>query len=309
MSAMETSSSLQPTRPQASDDGGLRDETSTGGALPNLLVIGAQKAGTTSLHRYLDLHPEISMSRPKELSFFMLHPEPSDEDLEWYKQHFPANVRVRGEASPNYTCYPQVSGIPARVHRLIPDARLIYMVRDPTERAVSSYLHSCAMGDEARPIADALDDPSTWYVSRSLYYAQLEKYLPYFRREQLLVVAQESLLGSRAETMRRIFRFLGVDDSFWSPGFEQMWEVSSGKGRKYRLAYRASRRIAGPEFWGRLPTRVRWLGERLVYRPQDGAPSRPDLDEALRERLAERFREDVQKLRELTGQDFAHWSI
>ncbi len=81
------------------------------------------------------------------------------------------------------------------------------------------------------------------------------------------------------------------------------------KGRKYRLAYRASRRVAGPEFWGRLPTRVRWLGERLVYRPRAGATSRPDLDEALRERLAERFREDVRKLRELTGQDFAQWSV
>jgi hypothetical protein len=295
---MKSSPSLEPMT-----------SASHGGALPNLLVIGAQKAGTSSLHRYLDLHPEISMSRRKELSFFMLHPEPSDEELERYKQHFDPRARVRGESSPNYTCYPQVVGIPERIHRLIPHAKLIYMVRDPIERAVSSYLQARTMGDETRPIAEALDDPSTWYVSRGLYYAQLERYLPYFPQEQILVVAQEALLLERANTMRRIFGFLEVDESFRSPGFERRWEVSSGKGRLYEIAYRASRRIAGPEFWGRLPTRVRWLGERIVYRPRDGESSRPGLDEALRERLVERFREDARRLRELTGEDFPGWSV
>lgn len=284
-------------------------QRSEGGALPNLLVIGAQKAGTSSLHRYLDLHPEISMSHNKELNFFMLHSEPSDAEFQRYKQNFDPRARVRGESSPNYTCYPQVSGIPERIHRLIPDAKLIYMVRDPIERAVSSYLQARAIGEDLRPIADALEDPNTWYVSRGLYYAQLERYLPYFRQEQILVVAQEALLAQRAETMRRIFGFLDVDQSFWSPGFEQRWEVSSGKGRLYKFAYRASRRIAGPEFWRRLPTGVRWLGERIVYSPRDDESSRPDLDEGLRERLTERFREDARKLRELTGEDFPRWSV
>ena len=308
MGEMETTPSLQPTIPSSPGESAFGGANPRGGAFPNLLVIGAQKAGTSSLHRYLDLHPEISMSRPKELNFFMLYPEPSSEQLEWYGQHFPADARVRGESSPNYSCYPQVRGVPERIHRRIPEARLIYMVRDPIERAVSSYLQSSAMGSDERPIAEALDDPDSWYVSRGLYYTQLEQYLPYFPQAQILVVAQEALLRRRAETMRRIFRFLEVDESFWSPEFERMWEVSSGKGRAYRLAYRASRWIAGPELWGRLPTGVRWLGERLVYNPQHGA-SRPELDAGLRERLAERFREDAGRLRELTGEDFADWSV
>lgn len=282
---------------------------SHGGALPNLLVIGAQKAGTSSLHRYLDLHPEISMSHRKELNFFMLHPEPSEEELERYKQNFDSRARVRGESSPNYTCHPQVPDVPERIHRLIPEAKLIYMVRDPIERAVSSYLQAHAMGEDTRPIGEALEDPDTWYVSRGLYYAQLERYLPFFRREQILVVAQEALFKRRAETMRRIFGFLDVDESYWSPGFEQRWEVSSGKGRLYRFAYRASRRVAGPDFWTRLPMGVRRLGERMVYGPRDGASSRPALDEGLRERLTERFRDDARRLRELTDQDFPEWSV
>jgi hypothetical protein len=202
-----------------------------------------------------------------------------------------------------------VPEIPERIHGLLPEAKLIYCVRDPIERAVSSYLHSRAMGSENRPLHDALGDPDAWYVPRSLYFMQLERYLPYFPKAQILVVDQEALLRDRAETMRDIFGFVGVDDSFTSPGFEQMWEVSSGKGRRYQLAYRMSRRIAGPELWGRLPARARWLGERLVYKPQDDSASRPELDEALRAQLADRFREDVQKLREWTGQDFPHWSV
>ncbi|MBA2643086.1 MAG: sulfotransferase, partial [Actinobacteria bacterium] len=227
------------------------------GELPNLFVIGAQKCGTTSLHRYLDLHPEISMSHPKELSFFMRYPDPSETELAWYRSHFASSTRVRGEASPNYTCYPQVPGIPERIHRLVPEAKLIYCVRDPIERAVSSYLHSQAMDNEMRPIEEALADPSTWYVSRSLYYDQLERYHPYFSKEQILVVEQRDLLHRRDETMRRIFRFLEVDDRFSSPEFERLWEVSSGKGWRYRLAYQASRLIGGPELWGRVPTRLR----------------------------------------------------
>jgi hypothetical protein len=278
------------------------------GALPNLYVIGAQKCGTSSLHRYLDLHPDIAMSRPKELSFFMLYPEPSQEQLEWYKRHFPAQARVRGESSPNYSCYPEVAGIPERIHRFIPEAKLIYLVRDPIERAVSSYLQARTMGDEQRPISEALADTESIYVWRGRYFAQLERYLPYFPQEQILVIPQKKLLLDRAETMRRIFEFLEVDESFSSPEFERMWEVSSGKGRLYRLAFRASRRLAGPAFWGRLPTRVRWLGERIVYRARRG-DARPTLDEGVRERLAERFREDAANLRAFTGEDFADWSV
>jgi hypothetical protein len=273
-----------------------------------LVVIGAQKCGTSSLHRYLDLHPQISMSRPKELSFFMLYPEPSPEQLEWYRRHFPPEARVRGESSPNYSCYPHVAGIPERMHRLIPEARLIYLVRDPIERAVSSYLHGLHMGTEERPIADALDDPDGWYVWRSCYFAQLERYLPYFPQEHILVVAQEDLLRRRLETMKRIFAFLEVDSSFSSPQFQRMWEVTSGKGRVYGVAYRASRRLGGPALWGRLPTRIRWFGERLVLRSRTNSAVRPGLDDELRARLAARFREDAQQLREFTGQDFAHWT-
>ena len=92
---------------------------SESGALPNLIVIGSQKCGTSGLHHYLGLHPEISMSAPKELDFFVAernHPQ----GLGWYRGHFDAQAKVRGESSPNYTAFPSTSGSPSACTRSCP---------------------------------------------------------------------------------------------------------------------------------------------------------------------------------------------
>src|SRR5215210_6346576 len=97
------------------------------GALPNLVVIGAQKCGTSGLHYHLGLHPEVSMSKPKELNFFIGERNwPRGED--WYRRHFDPNAKVRGEASPNYTAFPQHVGVPERMASMVPDAKLIYVL-------------------------------------------------------------------------------------------------------------------------------------------------------------------------------------
>src|SRR5438093_10024477 len=99
------------------------------GALPNLVVIGAQKCGTSGLHYYLSLHPEISMSRPKELNFFIAERN-WPRGVEWYRRHFDPRAQVRGESSPNYTAFPQHTGVVERLHELLPEPRLVYLIRD-----------------------------------------------------------------------------------------------------------------------------------------------------------------------------------
>ena len=115
-----------------------------GGALPNLIVIGAQKCGTSGLHYHLGLHPEISMSKPKELNFFI-----EERDLAPRRRLVQAAIStpdaaVRGEASPNYTAYPQHLGVPERIHSIVPDVRLIYMLRDPLDRIAAHWVHNYA---------------------------------------------------------------------------------------------------------------------------------------------------------------------
>lgn len=276
--------------------------------LPNLLIIGAMKAGTSSLHRYLDLHPQVGMSRVKELDFFLEHRNLS-RGVDWYSSQFDSSCSVRGESSPNYTDLPVSGGAAARMADLVPSARLVYMVRDPIDRALSHWIHARGLEREDRSADAALDDLDSRYVRRSLYRTQLEPFVGRFPREQILIASQEDLRDRRSETLREMFRWLGVEGSFTSPQFDREWEISSGKDRKFRLAYRASRLIGGKDFWGRLPPKVRWRLERIAYRRIGQPVSAPRLSEPVRARLVERLAPEMSWLREFAGRDFDDWSV
>jgi hypothetical protein len=275
--------------------------------MPNVIVIGGLKCGTTSLHHYLNLHPAIQMSRPKELNFFVAELNwPLGRD--WYASHFHPDAQVRGESSPHYTNRPRFEGVAARMASAVPAARLVYMVRDPIDRMLSHYLHNAGGGYDKRPLAEALADPDTAYVDRSRYFFQLEAYLEAFEPERIAVVSREELLGDRARTMRRVFGFLGVDESFDSPQFEREWETGTAKGSgRFRIMDRAVRlpglRTLDRNF-DRLPEPLRWRVERLVHDPDSGAAPKPELPDALRARLVEAFRPDVERLERFAGRSF-----
>jgi hypothetical protein len=277
------------------------------GALPNLIVIGGLKCGTTSLHHYLNLHPEVEMSRPKELNFFV-------EELnwplgaDWYSSHFSASAPVRGETSPHYTNRPRFERVAERMRSVVPDARLIYMVRDPIDRMLSHYLHNLGGGYDERPLAEALSDPDSGYVARSRYFLQLEPYLESFGHDRIEIVAREELKRDRAATMRHLFELLGVDSGFSSEQFEREWETGTAKaGGRFRIMDRAVRlpglRALDRNF-DRLPESLRWLVERLVHDPGAGEAPKPAVPQELRERLIQLFREDVERLEDLAGRRF-----
>ena len=117
--------------------------------LPNLIIIGGLKCGTTSIHHYLGLHPEIQMSKPKELNFFVEELN-WDLGLDWYASRFDDRFKVRGESSPHYTNLPRFDGVAERIHANCPDARLLYMVRDPIKRILSHWVHATGAGYETR---------------------------------------------------------------------------------------------------------------------------------------------------------------
>jgi Sulfotransferase domain len=279
------------------------------GALPNLIVIGGLKCGTTSLHHYLNLHPQIAMSRPKELNFFVAELN-WDLGPEWYASHFDRETEVRGESSPHYTNLPRFTGVPERMRRLLgPSALVIYMVREPIERMLSHYLHNVGGGYETRSMAEALADPASAYVARSRYAMQLEPYLAGFDRERVLVVANEDLAGDRDATLRRVFGFLGVDEASSSEQFEREWETGSARASEggYRVMDRAVRlpglRALDRNF-DRLPESLRWLVERVVHDPGKGPAPKPELPDDLRARLTELLADDIRNLETITGRSF-----
>jgi hypothetical protein len=277
------------------------------GVLPNLIVIGGLICGTTSLHHYLNLHPEISMSRPKELNFFVAELN-WPLGTEWYAAHFDPSAAVRGETSPHYTDRPRLGGVAARMREVIPHARIIYMVRDPIDRMLSHYLHNLGGGYDDRALPEALASEDSAYVDRSRYAFQLEPYLDAFGRDRIEIVSREELKDARAATMRRLFDFLGVDPDFASPEFEREWETGAAKGGgRFRLMDRAVRlpglRALDRNF-DRLPERLRWRVERIVHDPDSGPAPKPEMPDEMRARLVELFRPDVARLEELAGRSF-----
>ncbi|MEP0429034.1 MAG: sulfotransferase domain-containing protein [Erythrobacter sp.] len=202
-------------------------------SLPDFLIIGAQKCGTTSLYAYLEQHPEIAGASKKEVKYFDMF---SHQELDWYKAHFPTiaekGQRLTGEATPDYLFFP---GIATKVHRCMPNAKLLVLLRDPADRSYSQYRYAQRRGHETLSFADAIEaEPrrlkvareacqksgqllSTHrnyreqsYVARSQYIEQLQPWFEQFDRNQFLFLTSEALQSQPQETLRLATDYLGL---------------------------------------------------------------------------------------------------
>lgn len=271
-------------------------------ALPNLIIVGAAKAGSTALHAYLNLHPEIAMAEAKELHYFTR--EVGGSDLERYATHFDGRAPVRGESSPTYAFDPIVGGVPERLHAALPDVRLIYLVRDPVERVVASYVQALSNGWEPLSIEAALadlDDPRNPHVAQSRYGSQLARYLEVFGPESILVLDQAELASDRSAVLRRAFEFARVDPDFTSPEFELMHNTRQTKWRRSPLGKRL-RRTAPARLARRLPPPVR----EAVFAPirrltRSGVERQPQLPADLRARLTAELGAELDRLESLVN--------
>ncbi|MBE9040028.1 sulfotransferase [Oscillatoriales cyanobacterium LEGE 11467] len=264
--------------------------------LPNLVVIGAMKCGTTSLHDYLSLHPQISMSQLKELDFFV-EKFNWQKGKDWYKSNFKVPTEIRGESSPNYTKCHLFEGVPERMHRLIPEAKLIYVVRDPIKRIISHYVHRVARGLEKRSIDEALADVrDNNYINTSLYFMQLERYLEYYPASSILIIPQEDLYRDRIHTLQKIFKFLNIDEQFSDPQFLQTAHESATKKQPTDLRLKLSKLPGGRVF----AKAVSLMKPELV----DNKISKPILSQSTYESLKEVLTEDARKLSQFSGNTF-----
>ncbi len=279
------------------------------GRLPNLVIIGAQKCGTTSLHYYLGHHPEIRMTLIKELDFF---PDQRNwhKGVDWYKSHFRGDFKVLGESSPNYTYYPKWQNVPERMHSVIPDAKLIYLVRDPIERIISHYIHRCAAGLEHRTIEECLEqiDSNNIYVCRSMYHMQLSRFLSHYDQKQILVLNQQDLLESRLETLTKVFDFLGVDNTVHNDKFMNLRHKSSKKRQKTNFGTYLSQ-LPIIRSLDLLRPGLKWRIESWLYRPFSEPIRRPQLNEDTVEKLTAYLTDDINQFRALIGTNTKNWSI
>jgi hypothetical protein len=277
-------------------------------ALPTFFVIGAAKCGSTSLHRYLDLHPEIGMSREKEPHLFSVRGR-SDRDLTSYMGLFDAAYRVRGESSVGYTLAPHRAGVPERISKLVPDARLVYLVRDPIERFISDYAHQLSDGKETGAIDEtAFALANTRSGDRGRYFYQIQCYLETFDRSSLHVIVAERLARARRETLSALFAFLETDPDVWGEQFERRLHESRDFRRKGPVG-RLLRRIGNSAAASIVPADKRRDIGRILYRPFSRPIARPTLSRSARAYLTEYYRDDVAALRDFLDDPLEEWGI
>ncbi len=289
---------------------------------PGFFCVGAQKSGTTALHHHLSRHPGVFLPSVKETHFF------DDGHGEWslgiahylatYFGGAPKDALV-GEIDPEYLFFPEV---PARLAQHFPDAKLIFILREPVSRAYSHYWMTVRRGREPLDFVDALDAESERmhgdhlsqsdfsYTRRGFYFEQVSRYLTYFPRGNLFFLLAEDLKREPQETLCRIYEFLDLPPMPYEPiseeeshhaympvsmGFQSLLDEKSGIKRVAKAL---------------LPVKVRRPMMDLMWRIQ--ARNRkpfmaPAIAPELRARLRDHFAADIRQLQELIGRDLGHW--
>ncbi len=299
-------------------------------ALPDFFVIGAPKAGTTAMHAALNLHPELFLSPVKEPKFFLCDGPPPDHGgpgdahsyREWiwrpdeYERLFdgaPAGTLL-GESTPFYLADPAAMD---RIHRAVPGARLIVILRDPVDRAYSNWAHLWADGLE--PIGDFVaacaEEPTRraagwapfWrYLETGRYGEQLRHLYTRFPRHQVLVLRYRDLVDRPADTLDSVCRFLGVAEGVVAdiPARNVGGYVAPSRyNQLLRTAFRHGASVGShfpPQVWRKASLPLQWLIQRS---PQH----RPELAESDRAMLIDYFAEDIAVVEHETGWDLAQW--
>ena len=273
--------------------------------MPDFIIIGALKAGTTSLHYYLRQHPEIFMPELKELRFFAYDDDNPDHRTkvprifpvtteEEYKSRFSSatHLQIAGEASPTYLNSPIAA---RRIRGLIPNSRVIASLRNPIDAAYSQYQMSYRGGQIRTSPGDWDADEGDHFVQACLYYEKLRRYFDVFPREQIKVILFDDLISDPVETMRDLYRFLGVSD--FTPDVSRSYNTG-GVPRSRALfglyKNKALRRMLTPLLPSAVREKVRTIRSATLKRA-------PKLPEATRAKLARFYESDVIHLGELVG--------
>jgi hypothetical protein len=300
----------------------MADATTGGkGRLPDFLIIGAAKSGTSTLYQHLTRHPRIYMSTIKEPCFFDADVA-WDKGLDWYRSLFAdaGPEQICGEASTNYTRWPQVPDVPARISKILPDVKLIYILRHPVDRAYSHYVHrytkEVCPGQPFEETFEEFVEHDPMCLDSSDYLLQINQYLEYFPRESFLFLLLDDLKRDPEALLRNAFRFLGVDEKADFLAAEEVMENQAtsfreGKLREHITApLRKNPILRGlaysvPQSWR---DRAYAMLQKTDYgkRVSSDHTSQP-MREETREALLERYGASNGALSEMTGLDLSHW--
>lgn len=273
--------------------------------LPNFLICGIEKGGTSSLYYYLKAHPEVFMPDTKEIDFFNFN---FFKGLDWYELYFAeANGAVAcGEASPLYMAYPEVA---RRIARTIPDVKLLFVLRNPISRAYSNYWFNINRGVQyPQESFSKIIRKSTGYrryLWKGFYADQIETFLPHFDRNQLHFIITEEMRQDTPGELQRCFRFLGVSD--YEPEVSERHNTAllprGGAASAALNVLVPIQKALRPTLPARVDGRIKQLMRSTFYTNKP----KPPMPEADRAYLQEVYRESNERLAQLLGRDLSIW--
>jgi len=296
--------------------------------LPNFLILGAAKAGTTSLYKYLEQHPDIYMSSFKEPGFFAFEGEQlnfqgpgtktrinkwSVTDINTYQEMFAGvtTEKAIGEATPLYLYYPKACD---RIKHYIPDAKLIVMLRDPVERAFSNYVWAVQPG--AEPITNFTDalaaeperinhnwGPRWHYKAQGFYYRQLKLYYENFTRQQIKIYLHEDFVANPVAVLQDIFKFLAIDNTF-CPDMSKKHNTSQIPRNKTWHKFINQPNLIKSIIKPLLPVDLR---QNIKKNAKNNNLYKPQLSPEVRQLLITEYQPDILQLQELIGRDLSKW--
>jgi hypothetical protein len=264
--------------------------------LPNFLVIGAPRAGTTWIAKNLSEHPSVFVPFKKEIHFFDSH---YDRGQAFYESFFDdaGQAEAVGEATPAYLHKPEVA---ERLHAMLPNARLIVSLRNPVERVYSRYWKSRGRYSENENLTfEEKLASKPLFIEEGFYIDHLERYLALFPREQMLFLFFDDLKSNPERFMADIYRFIGVDETFKSALVDH--QINAGAGQKLLVRSQAA-------FWTGRACRYIGLHGLAQWLEKSNAAELPPMAESTRRKLIETYSEKNRRLAELTGRDLSHWN-
>lgn len=285
---------------------------------PTFLGIGAEKTGSTSLHRYLGQHPQVFVPSMKEPAFFASDDNPLVRDAADYRRLFDGSegFRARGEVSARYL---HSEAAPRAIRDSIPDVRIVGVLRDPVERAYSHFLMLMASHEDVeesdfgsavhrrldRPWHGSGDLITEFCLRRSLYADAVRTYLDLFGPDRVRFFRYEDFDAEPERVMGEIFRFIGVDDRF-APDVTERLNVSSGVSKLRSLRHFILRDSPAKRFLrNSVPALVREPVRRFVMRRT--RPRKSGIDPSVRTMLVERYTADIEAVEALLDLDLSRW--
>jgi hypothetical protein len=285
--------------------------------LPNFIIIGVQKAGTSSIYSYLKQHPQVYMSPIKETNFWETEPNNNKTKkiatIEQYTQFFDnvENEIAIGEASPNYLFHYKTSS--ELIHQHLPNAKLIAILRDPAERAYSDYLmHIRDAKFNGKNLTEQLKTSSqtSYTLLKGMYYQPLKHFLEKFGSEQMRVYLYDDLCQSPIKLMQSMYEFLGVDSTF-DP--DMSYKAQQGKLPKNQTVNNILRTknpirtAAANTLKMFLPLEARHKFRNQLLEINSIDKKQIPLSAEERKLLVDYYRDDILKLQDLINRDLSNW--